>query len=92
MEKELSLKGYDYNAVLSTFYISYIIFEIPANILCKWIGPGWFIPSTSLGFGILSVACGFVKNKAQVSGVRFLLGLFEAGMLPGMSALSLSNH
>ncbi|KAK4500869.1 hypothetical protein PRZ48_009061 [Zasmidium cellare] len=71
LEKDLHLKGYDYNAVLSVFYISYIIFEIPANIFCKWIGPGWFIPSTSLGFGVLSVACAFVNDKAQVSGVRY---------------------
>lgn len=71
--------------VLSVFYISYIVFEIPSNIACKWIGPGWFIPAISLGFGICSIACGFVQTKAQVAGVRFLLGLFEAGMLPGIA-------
>lgn len=85
LEKQLDLVGYDYNEVLSIFYISYILFEIPANILCKHIGPGWFIPATSLGFGICSVACAFVKTKAQIAGVRFLLGLFEAGMLPGIA-------
>ena len=42
------MTGTDYNLVLSVFYISYIIFEIPATILCKWMGPGWFIPATSL--------------------------------------------
>jgi fucose permease len=47
-EKDLKLEKYDYNIVLSVFYISYIVFEIPANLLCKWMGPGWFIPITSL--------------------------------------------
>lgn len=28
LEKDLGLKGYDYNQVLSVFYISYIIFEV----------------------------------------------------------------
>lgn len=28
LEKDLKLKGYDYNMVLSIFYISYIIFEV----------------------------------------------------------------
>ena len=28
LEKDLKLKGYDYNQVLSIFYISYIIFEV----------------------------------------------------------------
>jgi hypothetical protein len=28
LEKDLKLTGYDYNKVLSVFYISYIIFEV----------------------------------------------------------------
>lgn len=85
LERELGLKGYDYNSVLSVFYISYIIFEIPCNMLCKWVGPGWFIPATSLGFGICSIGTAFVHNIHAISGVRFLLGIFEAGMLPGIA-------
>ncbi|KAF2194282.1 putative MFS transporter [Zopfia rhizophila CBS 207.26] len=85
LEKDLKLQGYDYNAVLSTFYISYIIFEIPSNMCCKWIGPGWFIPVISLGFGICSICTAFVHNIHAVSGVRFLLGIFEAGMMPGIA-------
>ena len=77
--------GYDYNMILSVFYISYIIFEIPANILCKWGGPGWVLPIMSLLFGVTSLGTAFVKTKAQICGVRFLLGIFEAGMLPGIA-------
>ncbi|KAF7893379.1 uncharacterized protein EAF02_000917 [Botrytis sinoallii] len=85
LEKDLNMTGYDYNKVLSIFYISYIIFEIPANMACKWMGPGWFIPGTSLAFGICSIATAFVHNIHAISGVRFLLGIFEAGMLPGIA-------
>lgn len=84
-EKDLGLGGYDYNRVLSIFYISYIIFEIPSNMACKWIGPGWFIPTISLGFGICSICTAFVHNIHSASGVRFLLGMFEAGMMPGIA-------
>jgi MFS family permease len=84
-EKDTGLKGYDYNTVLSVFYISYIIFEIPSNMACKWIGPGWFIPAISLGFGICSICTAFVNKIESACGVRFLLGLFEAGMLPGIA-------
>ncbi|KAF2109824.1 putative MFS transporter [Lophiotrema nucula] len=84
-EKDLGLKNYDYNKVLSVFYISYIIFEIPSNMACKYIGPGWFIPAISLGFGICSIGTAFVHNIHAVSGVRFLLGIFEAGMMPGIA-------
>ncbi|KAF1938705.1 MFS transporter [Clathrospora elynae] len=85
LEEDLGLKGYDYNSVLSIFYISYIIFEIPSNICCKWIGPGWFIPIISLCFGISSIGTALVHDKRSLSGVRFLLGIFEAGMLPGIA-------
>jgi MFS family permease len=85
MTKDLKLEGYDYNTVLSVFYISYILFEIPSNMVCKIVGPGWFIPSLSLGFGICSVCTAFVHNKSQACAVRFLLGMFEAGMMPGIA-------
>ncbi|KAH6693418.1 major facilitator superfamily domain-containing protein [Plectosphaerella plurivora] len=85
MEKDLQLEGFDYNVILSVFYISYIIFEIPANICCKWIGPGWFLPITSVGFGAVSIATAFCKIQSAICGVRFLLGIFEAGMLPGIA-------
>lgn len=85
LEKDLHLVGYDYNKLLSIFYVSYIVFEIPANMCCKWIGPGWFIPATSLGFGIASLGTAFVHSLSAACGVRFILGVFEAGMLPGIA-------
>ncbi|KAF2828767.1 MFS general substrate transporter [Ophiobolus disseminans] len=84
-EKDLHLKGYNYNQVLSVFYISYIIFEIPSNMACKLIGPGWFLPGITFGFGILTVCFAFVRDIQTACAVRFLLGIFEAGMLPGIA-------
>ncbi|KAL0056904.1 hypothetical protein AAF712_016480 [Marasmius tenuissimus] len=85
LERDLHLQGYDYNMILSVFYISYVLFEIPSNIICKRVGPGWFIPAITLLFGGTSIATAFVHTKAQISGVRFLLGIFEAGMMPGIA-------
>ncbi|KAH8816716.1 retrograde regulation protein 2 [Xylogone sp. PMI_703] len=84
-DEDLHLVGYDYNKVISIFYVSYIIFELPATMVCKIIGPGWFIPATTLGFGICSICTAFVHNIQSACGVRFLLGMFEAGLLPGVS-------
>ncbi|KAL4912644.1 major facilitator superfamily domain-containing protein [Aspergillus aurantiobrunneus] len=84
-DTDLNLTGNDYNSVLSVFYISYILFEIPCNLCCKWMGPGWFLPLSTLLFGVSSVATAFVDTIEQASGVRFVLGIFEAGMLPGIA-------
>ncbi|KAH7309677.1 major facilitator superfamily domain-containing protein [Stachybotrys elegans] len=85
LEADLGMSGYDYNAVISIFYISYILFEIPSNLVCKWMGPGWFLPLTTVLFGAISLATAYVNNFQQAAGVRFALGVFEAGMLPGVA-------
>jgi MFS family permease len=85
MTKDLKLKGNDYNVVLSAFWVSYILFEIPSNMVCKIIGPGWYIPTLTLGFGITSVCMAFTHNISDASGVRFLVGMFESGMMPGIA-------
>lgn len=85
LEKDLGLIGSDYNAALSIFYISYILFEIPCNSLCKWIGPGWFIPATTLAFGICTIGTAFAKDFSSLCGIRFLLGIFEAAMQPSLA-------
>lgn len=81
LERSLGLVDYDYNMLLSVFYVSYIIFEIPMNWLCKLMGPGWFLPLMTLIFGILTICFAFVTNKNSAIASRFLLGVFESGIL-----------
>ncbi|KAI0839942.1 putative MFS transporter [Hypoxylon sp. FL0890] len=85
LEADLGMAGNDYNVLLSIFFISYIIFQIPSNLANKMIGPGWFIPFISFGFGACSLGMAFVRDMPAACGVRFLLGIFEAGMMPGIS-------
>ncbi|KAJ9110827.1 hypothetical protein QFC22_006684 [Naganishia vaughanmartiniae] len=86
LEKDLKLKGFDYNVLLSIFYVSYIVFEIPANLFTKWLGPGKAIPLYTITFGVLSIAFGFVNTYGAALAVRFLLGLAEAGKRSGVLA------
>lgn len=76
------MTGYDYNIVLSVFFVSYIIFELPGNSLCKLMGPGYFIPACTIGFGAVSIATAYVHTFQQLCGVRLVLGVFEAAMMP----------
>lgn len=70
----MDLHGYDYNLILSVFYVGYAVFEIPATMCCKLVGPGWFLPVATTLFGVCTIATGFVKNRAQIIAVRVLLG------------------
>lgn len=52
---------------------------------CLILHDRWFIPAISLGFGICSIGTAFVSNLSGAAAVRFVLGIFEAGMLPGVA-------
>lgn len=85
LEQELGLHGYDYNIALTCFSVAYIVFQLPLNIFCKWIGPGWFLPGSTLAFGITSICTGLVHTPGQLFAVRFLIGAFESAVMPGMA-------
>jgi MFS family permease len=85
MENDLQLKGYKFNWVLTTFYISYTAVEIPSNIILKRIGAKIWLPLLTVCFGIVCVGTAFVKTFSQLIFLRFLLGLTEGGMMPGTS-------
>ena len=87
MEKDLGMNplGFDYNVLLSAFYVAYIVFELPSNLLCKIVGPGRWLPLLTVAFGILSLCTAFVETFGSAIAVRFLLGVAEAGQLPGIA-------
>ncbi|KAL2010808.1 hypothetical protein VTN00DRAFT_3526 [Thermoascus crustaceus] len=84
LEKDLGLKGDDYQMCVSLLFLTYVIFELPTNIYLKKIGPRNFIPAASISWGIVSMCTGFVQNKAQLIAMRLLLGACEAGYFPGI--------
>lgn len=85
LERELGLHGYDYNIALTCFSVAFTIFQIPALICCKWIGPGWFLPGCTFAFGIASICTGLVRTAGQLFAVRFIIGVFESGIMPGFA-------
>lgn len=85
METDLGMAGTNFNSVNSIFYISYITFGIPLNLLCKMVGPGWYLPIVTIAFGLTSICTAYVHNFAGLAGVRFTLGIFEAAVMPGIA-------
>ncbi|GAA5834469.1 hypothetical protein JCM3766R1_005221 [Sporobolomyces carnicolor] len=90
LEKNLQLKGYDYNILLTAFYVAYVVGELPAQWLNKRLGVGRMIAAWCFLFGLFSFVMTFVKSFGAGIAVRFLLGLAEGGVFPGI-ALYLSR-
>ncbi|TFK53257.1 MFS general substrate transporter [Heliocybe sulcata] len=84
IDKDLDLTGYEYNIALTIFYISYILSEIPANLLLKHFGSTWLaILITS--FGAVSIGSAFMRDFGGLVATRIILGIAEGGTLSGLT-------
>ncbi|KAI9840137.1 MAG: hypothetical protein M1837_001898 [Sclerophora amabilis] len=83
LEKELNMTGNDYNIALLVFFVPYILFEVPSNLILKNIAPSTWLTLIILLWGIATIGQGLVTNFAGLVACRLLLGLFEAGFFPG---------
>jgi MFS family permease len=66
------------------FFIGYFLAEIPSNLVLNRVGARKWIARILLTWGIISGLTAFVWNDWTFYGVRFLLGLAEAGFYPGI--------
>ncbi|KAF4973997.1 hypothetical protein FZEAL_9065 [Fusarium zealandicum] len=83
MSDDLGLDiGYRYSTIALVFFVSFIVFQPPATILCRKVGARIFLPLITLIWGILLVGFGFPKDWQALAGLRFILGILEAGFLP----------
>ncbi|KIJ17683.1 hypothetical protein PAXINDRAFT_111174 [Paxillus involutus ATCC 200175] len=73
-----------YNTALAIYFVGYVLLEIPANCSLKRFNPQIWLPTLTLVWGIVSIGQGLVSNQAGLFGIRFLLGMTEAGLFPGV--------
>ncbi|MCX2695041.1 MFS transporter [Pseudomonas sp. DCB_CB] len=86
LEMNASL-GFDasiYGLAAGIFFIGYFIFEVPSNILLAKFGAKIWIARILMSWGVVVILTGFVQNATQLHILRFLLGLAEAGLFPGL--------
>jgi MFS family permease len=83
LETDLHLGGTQFNTALTIFFVPYVLFEIPSNIVLKRWGPQRWVPLCMFLFGLVMMCQGFVQSYSGLLAARFFLGLCEAGMFPG---------
>jgi MFS transporter, ACS family, tartrate transporter len=84
MNKELGITSQQFGLIAGVFFIGYVIFEVPSNLLLHKIGARIWIARILLSWGIVATLTGFVQSVAQFYVIRFLLGVAEAGFFPGI--------
>lgn len=65
--------------------ISYVLFEIPSNLLLTRIRPSLYLSGLCVIWGGVAAAMAATSNWQQLAGLRFALGVIEAGFAPGVA-------
>ena len=102
MAKGLKLIGERYSLIVLIFFIPYVLFQPPATVVLRKVGPRRFLPAITILWGgcmivrtplpvakplLTSQGFGFVKKWDQMLGLRIILGVLEAGFFPGCAYL-----
>jgi MFS family permease len=78
MRTETHTTEYQFTIALMIFLVGYFLFEVPSNILLKKFRPSRWLAFLMFSWGVITIGIGGVHSFAQITGVRFLLGVFEA--------------
>ncbi|MGO4711174.1 MFS transporter [Bradyrhizobium sp. 2TAF24] len=84
MMDELGFSDAVYGLGAGIFYIGYLLFEVPSNLLLQKIGARGTIARIAIGWGITCTLMALVATPATFYVLRFSLGAFEAGFFPGV--------
>jgi len=84
MTKDLGLSDAAFATGAGIFFIGYFFFEVPSNVLLKKYGARAWIARIMISWGVISALMMFVRSNWVFYGMRFLLGIAEAGFFPGI--------
>ena len=83
MAQDLGFSDAVYGFGAGIFFLGYFVFEVPSNLLLHRVGARRWIARIMVTWAIVSALTIFVRTDWQFYLMRFLLGLAEAGFIPG---------
>ncbi|KAK8080818.1 hypothetical protein PG997_008636 [Apiospora hydei] len=84
MLDDLHMTGNQYLTGLTLYFVAYVIFEIPCNIILKRTSPRVWLPTLTIAWGIVATLLGIVQDMPGFFVARFFLGITESGLFPGV--------
>lgn len=83
--EQTNMTNMQYAVAVSLFAVAYAVFEVPSNwIMKRYVRPSRWLATLLLAWGVFTIGFAGVQNFAQVTILRFFIGMFEAGFFPGM--------
>ena len=84
MNKAIGLTAQTFGIAVGMFYVGYLLFEIPSNIVFARTGARASLARMAVGSGLVCASTAFVHSPVSFYLARLLLGLTEAGYLVGI--------
>src|ERR1700716_1063591 len=84
MNAELKFSPTIFSWGAGIFFVGYFIFEVPSNLALEKFGASRWIARIMVTWGIISALMASVSGVWSFYGLRFLLGVAEAGFFPGI--------
>ncbi|WP_432239559.1 MFS transporter [Herbaspirillum robiniae] len=84
MQSDLGLSNAAYGLGASVFFLGYFLFEVPSNLMLNRVGARKWIARIMVSWGLASAAMAFVQSETTFYVLRFILGVAEAGFMPGV--------
>src|ERR1700754_1767982 len=84
MNADLKLPATAYGLGASMFFVGYLIFEVPSNLLLDRVGVRRWMSRIMITWGMASIAMIFVAGEPTLYVIRFLLAVAEAGFFPAV--------
>ncbi|KAK7446649.1 hypothetical protein VKT23_014343 [Stygiomarasmius scandens] len=84
LQQTINLSNHDYTSALMVFLVAYFLFETPSNYLLKRFTPSRWISFLMFAWGAMTMCLGAANSFGSLTAIRFLLGMSEAGLFPGL--------
>lgn len=82
MDDDLALSvGDRYSIVTMIFFVPYVVFQFPSNVVLRKIGAMAWLPSIVVCWGAVTIGMGFTNKWDELLALRFLLGILEVWIL-----------
>jgi MFS family permease len=85
MEEDLGMTGDQYQIAVSVLFATYILSELPSNLVIKRLTPSRWLSFITTGWGIVATLTGIVRSYPALIACRVILGALEGGMFPGLT-------
>ena len=84
MNSALGLSSEVFGFLSGIFFIGYLLFELPSNLILQKTGARIWIARILISWGIVVMVTAFATDALQLAVLRFVLGVAEAGFFPGI--------